>query len=172
MKKTFMILMLAALSCAACLRQDEFRGFDSYLDNTALRAEYGKPEFHMNIGRGTLWLARLIGHGDKDFSDLVSHVNSFRIVTYKMNGNPVLAMNAIRDTAVKLQAHDWESIVTVSSEDEQTRILVKLSDDTIHGMVIMSVDPGDEAVFINISGEITPAMAGKFTRGMNTDVNI
>ena len=39
-------------------------------------------------------------------------------------------------------------------------------------MVIMSVHPGDEAVFINISGKITPDMMGKISHDMNMDVNI
>lgn len=172
MNKIFVILMLAALSCTACLRQDEFQGLDSYLQSGALRAEYGKPTMRLSVGKKLLWLARLVGPADKDFTELVSHVNSVSIVTYRLNGNPEPALNAIRNATMELKAHDWEPIVSVSGEDEQTQILVKLSDDTIRGMVIMSMEPGDEAVFINISGEITPGLAGKITRGMDVDVNI
>ena len=168
MKKPFVILMLAITCCAACLRQDDIKE----LDTAALSNEYGKPTMQLSVGRGLLWLASLVGHGDREFSDLVSHVKSVHIVTYRLNGNPAPALDAVLDVTRKLKAQDWEPIVTVSGEDEQTRILVKLSEDTIHGMVIMSVQPGDEAVFINISGEITPDMMGKISSDMNMDVNI
>ena len=95
-----------------------------------------------------------------------------RIVIYRLNQNALPALNAVRNATQKLKAQDWEPVVTVSEADEQTRILVKLSDDTIEGMVVMSVHPLDEAVFITISGNITPSLVDKITRGMNSDVNI
>lgn len=167
-----MILVLAVTFCASCLRQDEFREFDSCVESSAMRTEYGKPTLHLTVGKGLLWLAGLVGHGDREFSDLVSSVNSVRIVSYRLNGNPVPAMNAIRDATRKLEAQEWEPIVVVSGEDEQTRILVKLGEDAINGVVVMSMERGDEAVFITVAGEITPTLMSRLTREMDVYPNI
>jgi len=172
MTKTLIVLVITVLTCTACLQQDEIRELDSYLETNALRAEYGRPAMHLNIGKKLLWLARLVGPGDREFSDIVSQVKSVRIMTYHLNQNTLPALKAVRNATMKLKAQDWEPIVFVSEEDEQTCILVKLSDDSIEGMVIMSVHPRDEAVFINITGKITPSLVGRITRDMDIDVNI
>lgn len=172
MHKTFMLLVLTAISCAACLRQGVFLEFDNYVETDALRAEYGKPTMHLTVGKKLLWLAGLVGHEDRTFSDIVTHVNTARIVSYRLNRNPAPALKAVRDAARKLVARGWQPIIEVSEADEQTRILVKLGDDSIDGMVVMSVHPGDEAVFIGILGELTPDLMSRLTRDLDIDEKI
>ena len=55
---------------------------------------------------------------------------------------------------------------------------MKETDGIMDGLVLMVVGngdrkrPGKEAVFINVVGELDPALIGKVTKALNVDANI
>ena len=56
----------------------------------------------------------------------------------------------------KLDREGWEKIVRVRDEGEQVFIYMKTTGETIDGLVVIAVEYGDEAAFVNIVGDINP----------------
>ena len=166
------ILLLAMCCCGACLRTDEIKAFDGYVDSSEMRANYGQPELHLIVGKGMLWLSSLVMWMDGDVSGLLSGVDAARIEVYQLNHNPAPALNAVRNASKRLQAQGWEPVVSVNDENEQTRILVKVDEDSIKGVVVMSVESGHEATFINVVGDIAPDQIMKLSRKMDINAGI
>ena len=70
------------------------------------------------------------------------------------------AIDLIRDISAKLSDRGWESVVTVNSAEEQVRDFMKINADTVDGITVMTVEE-NEAVFVNVIGNIDPAELGK-----------
>jgi len=80
--------------------------------------------------------------------------------------------------AAELEKRGWEIMVRVREDDENVYVytLPSKKGDMIDGMVVMVVDDGDEAVFVNIAGTIDPAQMGKLGESFHLnelgDINI
>lgn len=70
-----------------------------------------------------------------------------------------------------LQADDWEPVVQVKESDEQVQIFMKTENDVMQGLAVMAVND-EEAVFLNILGEIDPAKVGAVMNQLNVDVDV
>ena len=73
---------------------------------------------------------------------------------------PAGAVDTIKNISTKLSDQGWESVVTVNSADEQVRIFMKLNDEAVDGITVMAVEE-NEAVFVNIIGDINPEELSK-----------
>ncbi|WP_246125286.1 DUF4252 domain-containing protein [Exilibacterium tricleocarpae] len=79
-----------------------------------------------------------------------------------------------------LRGDQWQPTVSVNEAREKVRIFVKQTDGLVDGLVVMVVgeadkhhgDTGNEAVFVNIVGEIDPAELGRITKKLNIDVDV
>jgi hypothetical protein len=65
----------------------------------------------------------------------------------------------------ELDSKGWERIVTVQQQDQKVSVYLKtLNKDTVQGLVVMVMDGKDNAVFVNVVGDIKPeklAMLGE-----------
>jgi hypothetical protein len=59
------------------------------------------------------------------------------------------------------------NVVRVREGEERVDILLKLKNDSIVGLVIFVVSPEGEAVFVNIVGELDPALLGRLAAQFN-----
>lgn len=65
----------------------------------------------------------------------------------------------------ELQKEGWSFIVRIRRPDEHVQMLVRFVEDQIVGMVVISIeDASDEAMFVNIVGEIDPEQIGRIGR--------
>ncbi len=80
-------------------------------------------------------------------------------------------MGVIRDRtsemSKRLKADGWETVVKVREDDEFVDMFLKTNGDVIEGMVVMVIDEDDEAVFVNIIGEIDPEQIGRLGNKFN-----
>jgi hypothetical protein len=58
-----------------------------------------------------------------------------------------------------LKEKGWAPAVSVPEEDESVNVLVKSSDDFIHGLLVLVISD-DEVVFVNVAGDIDPVVMG------------
>ena len=59
----------------------------------------------------------------------------------------------------------------VQEADEQVQMFTRVNDDKMEGMAIMVVNQ-EEAVFLNILGNIDPAQVSKVMEQINVDVDV
>ena len=61
----------------------------------------------------------------------------------------------------------WETVARVREKEEQIHVSVRMDGGAIAGIVVMAVEHGKEAVFVNIVGDIDPAQIGRIGRRFN-----
>lgn len=71
----------------------------------------------------------------------------------------------------KLDERGWERVVRVREDDEYVNVCLKPSGDNkyIQGIVVLVVEEGDEAVFVNIVGDIHPEQIGRLGEILDVD---
>lgn len=165
--------LLLSIACFSVLAQPSTtKGMAGYVEFDDLAAVYGEPKVRINIGEKLLhFVARMDQEQDKDTAQMFEKLKAVRVEVYKVNENTKPAIKAVDKVARKLQSQDWEPIVMVTDEHSHVRIFVKLNNDNmIDGLVMMAVGDNDEAVFINIIGQIDPSQVAKVTKALNIDV--
>ena len=170
----FLAGLLLLITCFTVSAQPSTtRGLAGYVEFGELSGVYGEPKVRINIGEKLLrFVAKMDRSKDPDTAEVLSNLKAVRVEVYRTNENTAPAVALVEKMTKELQSRDWEPVVIVSDKDDYVRILVKLSEDVIDGLVVMAVGKDDEAVFINIIGEIDPAQAGKVTKALDIDVDI
>ena len=170
----FLATLLLSIACVSALAQpSSTKGMDGYVEFSDLSSVYGEPKVKINIGENLLhFVARMNQGQDKDTAEMFEKLKAVRVEVYKVDNNTGPAIEVVDKVAKKLQTQDWEPIVIVTDEHDHVRIFVKLKNDVIDGLVLMAVGDHDEAVFINIIGQIDPSKVAKVTKALNIDVGM
>jgi hypothetical protein len=170
--KFFLYLFFLLISSVISAQTGEMKGLAGYVDFGDLASVYGEPKVRINIGKQLLqfvsWAAKDV---EDESAQLFNKLDAVRIEVYNLNDNAGPAIDTINNVAKKLPPDNWEPIVTVNDGEDHVRIYAKAGDNVMNGLVVMVVD-GQEAVFINIIGDIDPAQLGKVTNALDIDVNI
>lgn len=75
----------------------------------------------------------------------------------------------VDDTTQRLEREGWHSVVRVNEDDERVRIYMKPgTNGKLSGLTLMITEP-DEAVFINVAGDIEPARLGQVAAAVGVD---
>jgi hypothetical protein len=171
--KVLASFLISFTCCTALAQPSEIVNLNGYVDFGELSSVYGEPKVKINIGEKLLqFVSKMDRERDQDTAELFEKLKAVRVEVYQVNNNSGPAVAVLEKVAAQLQSRDWEPVVMVTDEGSNVRIFVKLNGDVIDGLVVMAVDKGGDAVFINIIGEIDPAQVGKVTRALNVDVDI
>ena len=84
---------------------------------------------------------------------------------------PALPRSQFGKTRKGLKSSGWEPVVQINEDDEQVLVYMKMEDGNMEGMTVMVVDD-EEAVFVNIIGQLNPAELGKVMEGFDVDVDL
>jgi hypothetical protein len=108
---------------------------------------------------------------DPELGDLLSKIEYVRVQVFPIRETNASALKEkTHDVAKQLEKKGWEMTVRVREEGEQVLIyLLPGKKDEIQGVFVMAVEDGDEAVFINIVGDISPAEIGRIGRTFHLD---
>ena len=103
---------------------------------------------------------------DPELADLLLKLKGVYVRAYELDRQH---FDAIRDRAGdigdELIDDGWSRVVRVRDRDEHVQMLVNYTGDVVSGMVVMTIEEdSDEAVFVNIVGEIDPAQIGRIGR--------
>gem|GEM_PF-380977 len=169
--RVLIVLLLFVSGCSVIAQTDEYGNNADYIDCGDLHAVYGGPKVQINIWRTLLRFVGLMAKDeDEEVAELLSKLEVVRVQVYELEENAEPAINMVEDIPKELHTMDWEPVVVVREEDEQIRIFIKIGEDVMKGLVVMSVDSETEAIFINIIGEIDPTQVGKVTKALDIDV--
>jgi len=102
---------------------------------------------------------------DPEFASVMAGLKAIYVRVFPLSGADAGAVKTKIDRAVRmLEDRGWHSTVKVREGGEETYIYLKEADGKIAGLTLLSLEPGDEAVAINIVGRIDPAQLGRLGR--------
>lgn len=167
-------LMLGLLiSTAGMAQTNEIKNLAGYVDFGDLTSSYGEPNVEINLGPSMLQFASaIVGNDDPEALAVMKGLKAIRVKIYNIDGNADAAIGQINKSRKQLEDDNWEQIVKVKEDGEQTHIFMKMIDGKIEGMTVLVAGDEDEAIFINIIGNIDPKDLGKITESFDVDIDI
>jgi len=175
------VLVLAALWLGAAIvdalpahasPEKNFAKEPGYFD---LQSIVGETESSVDIlMKGPLLvLAReAVKDSDPELSNVLSRIDYVRVQVFSSHRTSMeQLMEKARGAAARLEEKGWEMAVRVREEGEEAHVyLLPGKSNDIRGLVVMALDDDDdEAVFINIVGDIRPADIVKIGRTLHLD---
>lgn len=169
--KLFVFLISIFVALPVMAQTDELRDEPGYVDFGLLNEAYGEPRVEINIGTALLgFIGALADDDDPEAAAIFDKLKGIRVSIYKVDGDASAAINHIDEVASKLSAQNWTSIVKVNDDGENVRIMIKMTGNKIDGLTVMAAEDDDEAVFINVIGEIDPEDLSKITDTLDIDL--
>lgn len=158
MKRLVLILMTAALSfgvtAVAQVEDVDLEKLEGYIDLEQIEIPVdAKSVTDITLGPALLKLAEAFccdeGEEIKAFG-----ISSVRIKAFDLYRADVKKVRkAMESIAEQLKKDAWESLVTVTSEEEYVRIAIKFTANQPVGLMLLAMDEDDEAAFVNVAGE-------------------
>lgn len=160
--KTILRSSLAAALCAA-LTVSAFaasaKNEPGYVDIAAFMPS-AKGEFvEVNLSSGLLkFAAKLAAHEEPAAAELIGRLKRVRVNVVKMDdSNRADTIAKIESARRQLEGAGWTQVVTVRESDDGDNVDVHIkqaADESIEGLVVTVLDRKNEAVFVNIVGNI------------------
>jgi hypothetical protein len=161
------------ISTAGLAQTNEIKKLAGYVDFGDLTSSYGEPNIEINLGPSMLQFANaIIGDEDPEALAVMKGLKAIRVKIYNIEGNADAAIGQINKSRKQLEADNWEQIVKVKEDGEETHIFMKMIDGKIEGMTVLVAGDEDEAIFINIIGNIDPKDLGKITESFDVDIDL
>jgi hypothetical protein len=171
MKSFAISLLLLCLGTASIAGTDPDTAAPGLFDFDRLTEEYGEPQVMINLGGTLLGFISKLDHDDPATAEALSQLEHVRVHIYSTRGRTGAAASQIAAATRALDSDGWERVVQVREPDDYVDIYVQARADVIHGLMIMAVD-GDEAVFVNVLGDIEPERLGTVFDRINVDVDL
>lgn len=164
-------ILAALLALPVMAQEDALKGYPGYVDFGELNSVFGEPSVQISVGESLLGLVgSLSASEDPETAELFKRLNGVRVNVFETESMAEGAVDLIQDISSKLSDRGWESVVTVNSQDEQVRIFMKINEDRIDGITVMAVEE-NEAVFVNVIGDINPAQLGKVMENFDIEMD-
>lgn len=177
MKRSIMNRILTGLFCLlvtlpVIAQEDELKDLPGYVDFGDLSLTYGEPKITINLGGTMLNFVGMMSSAESpETSDLISKLKGIRVQIYSMDENVDAARSQFSATKGNLKSSGWEPVVQINEDDEQVLVYMKSVKGNMEGMTVMVVDD-EEAVFVNIIGQLNPAELGKVMEQFDVDVDL
>jgi len=170
--KFFIGLFCTLLALPAMAQEDELKDLPGYVDFGDLSSTYGEPKITINLGGTMLNFVGMMSSAESpETSELISKLKGIRVQIYGMDEDASAAKNQFVKTKSGLKSSGWEPIVQINEDDEQVLVYMKMKDGNMEGMTVMVVDE-EEAVFVNIIGQLNPAELGKVMESFDVNVDL
>ena len=177
MKRLLMNKFIIGLICAlftlpVLAQEDELKSLAGYVDFGDLSATYGEPKITINLGGTMLNFVGMMSSSESpETSDLISKLKGIRVQIYSLDEGTDAAKDQFSKTKSSLRSSGWEPIVQVNEDDEQVLVYMKMIEGHMEGMTVMVVDD-EEAVFVNVIGQLNPAELAKVMDRFDVNVDL
>ena len=158
-------------------QEDELKDLPGYVNFGDLTATYGEPKITINLG-GTMlnFVGMMSSSHNPETSEMISKLKGIRVQVYGTEQmgevtNLDAAMSQFSKVKSDLTADGWEPVVSVNEDDERVLVYMKMDKGNMEGMTVMVVDQ-EEAVFVNIIGQLNPAELGRVMESFDVNVDV
>lgn len=170
MKKWMTAVLAATLALPVMAQEDALKDLPGYVSFGELSSVYGEPRVMINVGGAILKFVGAAAKNDPEAAKILNGLKGVRINVYAIDGNPDAALEQVNTVKGLLQSRQWEPIVQVMEAGEQTQIFMKLEGELMEGLTVMTVSD-EEAVFINIIGQLDPAQLSAVMDNFDIDLD-
>ena len=127
-----------------------------------------KPVVQVFVDRPLLKMASaVVQREEPEVAELLSKIQLVRVQVFSIEGDQAKRLGQkASDMEERLKKDGWTTVVRVREEDQAVNVLLKTVKDTIAGLLVFVIEE-KEAVFVNIAGEIEPAMLANLGGGFN-----
>jgi len=175
MKQFSLIFMTTVLIFGMIQAQENYKNNPGYIDLSGIEIPNGAGEVtEVNIGPELFMMFQNFSSEDDDaempFGD--DGMFSINVKTFEIDEIHSEQVRAeMEKIEKKLKKENWVSIVRVKSGDETTNVSMKFdkSNKKTMGLLVMSLEPGHEAAFVNIVGSVPLEALGSMGVDMNED---
>jgi hypothetical protein len=154
------LLAAAILSATVCLNLRADSLPPGQVDFGKFAAPGSGGEFvEVNLSTSLISLAaRLVEKDEPEVAQLLNGLQSIRVNVIGMNEDNRSGLEArVQSVRKQLDGKGWERIVTAQSQDQDVSVYLKMKGkETVQGLVVMAIDGKQQAVFVNIVGDIRP----------------
>jgi len=158
---TLLALTVLTSAVAAEPDRDEYKKHPGYVDFDALTdaaGEEAKVEVYLREPLIKL-VSKFMKEEDPELFDILNNLKLVRVQVYDVDAAMAKRFSEKSSATAKLlDGKGWERIVRVREDGDHVDVYLKPSKDYewIQGIVVMVVGDDDEAVFVNIVGDIHP----------------
>ncbi len=145
------------------------RGNAGFADLDSLGIADTDRVLSLSIGPALLRFAARHVEDDPQTRALLRSLDGVRIRIYEIDGDPARVAARMDGMSAKLEGSGWERVMLVRDRDEQAHMLVRLDGDRICGMTVLVSDGDQEAVVINLMGDIQPQQFGGVMAALEVD---
>lgn len=146
-------------------------GEPGYVDVAALEDWFDDlPTMEVNIKGSLLKLvAEASRYDDPELSETLNRLKAIQVRSFEVDSQDRDDIRSRSSTLSKgLVDSGWEVVVRVRDDEEDVHMYLKPGEESIVGLFVMVVDDNsDEAIFVNIVGEIDPEEFGRVGRKFN-----
>jgi hypothetical protein len=172
MNKFVIGLFCTLLALPVIAQEDELKDLPGYVDFGNLSETYGEPKITINLGGAMLSFVDMAsGSDDTGTSDLISKLKGIRVQIYSLDEDTSAARNQFSETKGNLKSSGWEPIVQINEDDEQVLVYMKSVEGNMEGMTVMVVDD-EQAVFVNVIGQLNPAELSQVMKKFDVNVDL
>ena len=179
MKRSMMITLVTGLFCTllslpVIAQEDELKDLPGYVDFGDLSSLYGEPKIIINLGGTMLSFVSMMSSSESpETADMISKLKGVRVQIFETEETVEGSKEQFNNVKGNLRSSGWEPIVQVNEDDEQVLVYMKMEGGNMQGMTVMVLDE-EEAVFVNVIGQLNPAELGKVmdARDVGVDVDL
>ncbi len=154
-RSPFRLALLASTLLFSGMANAQSRGF---VDLDQIRG-LSQSDVTVDINLGG-WIMALASQAADDRNDdaarIMRNLENVRVRVFNTErGNRELE-ESFADLSNTLARDGWDTLVKVRDGDDHVDVMVMGSEDMLEGITVLVMSPGNEAVMINITGEINP----------------
>lgn len=163
--KALLACLLMVLATTALQAQDDITRHPGYFDLRLLTKGIGSdPTVEINLKGFLLRMAAAATRiNDPDLADIMKTLELVWVEKYALPGSAQVqkVREQNRLMSEQLLRKGWQRIVRLRENDEDLHLLARPNGDKIIGLAAFSIEKGNEAIFVNIIGEMTPEQIGR-----------
>ena len=178
--RTILLCVLLTIAVAATAaakdkkKTEDYTKHPGYVDFNALEI-FGdqEPSIEVYLRKPMLDLLRkFFKDEDPELYHIFGKLQLVRVLVYEVNRELAVKFDSESTKTVKeLDKKGWERVVRMKGEDEHVFVYLKPSDDFewIQGVAVIAMEDWEEAIFVNIVGDIHPDDISRLGGHFNID---
>ena len=170
---TAVLMIVFVLAAPPVRAQDALRAEPGYVDFAELDGWFdAEPKLEVNVKGALLELvAEASAESNPDAHALLANLKAVQVRGFDASREQLeMVRERGSSLARSLERRGWETVVRVREDHEFVNVFVKLDGREISGLMVMVADEmQDEAIFVNVVGDLDPKEIGRLGRTLDID---